>query len=310
MSDKNLPQNVPETEYTYVSRNIINKKRLNLEFAIHSLGTDDRIEPEQKLQELQDLKQCCRDTFRHEIEAMMLDEIQNQRLSYFEVSKEASRKKKPVKTMSQLRKSIKQHHSVKYFERLFKVLFGIFDDSPGWAKTLETKYMETKKLKYRKESSSTHSERDKGCFEIMATDVKSEIIHQLQKIGKQSTHGAYLTLQLPKKDNKRVQRKKGLFYVGMIKRSKIAEDALDEMEVLSSDDDSSLVEDIQERGNVRIHFFFKLRHALTKTLLLSSNFITKVNGRKKTYDSQDDDSQDDDSSAEDTRRKRCTVRIT
>lgn len=49
---------------------------------------------------------------------------------------------------------------------------------------------------------------------------------------------------------------------------------------------------------------------MTKTLLLSSNFITKVNGRKKPYDSHDDDSQDDDSSAEDTRRKRCTVRIT
>jgi len=252
MADKNLPLNVPETEYTYVSRNIINKKRLNLEFAIHSLGTDDRIEPEQKLQELQDLKQCCRDTFRHEIEATMLDEIQNQRLSYFE-KYEGSRKKKPVKTMSQLRKSIKQHHSVKYFEKMFKVLFGIFDDSPCWAKTLETKYMETKKLKYRKESSTTHSERDKGCFEIMATDVKSEIVHQLQKIGKHSKHGAYLTLQLPKKGNKRVQRKKGLFYIGMIKRNKIAEDALDDMEIVSSEDDSSLVEDIQESDNVRIH---------------------------------------------------------
>ena len=66
MSGKNSPTNVPETEYIYISRNIINKKRLNLEFAIHSLGTDDRIEPEQKLQELQDLKQCCRDTFCHE----------------------------------------------------------------------------------------------------------------------------------------------------------------------------------------------------------------------------------------------------
>ena len=148
MSGKNSPTNVPETEYIYISRNIINKKRLNLEFTIHSLGTDDRIEPEQKLQELQDLKQCCRDTFRHEIEATMLDEIQNQRLSYFETF-EGSTKKKPVKTMSQLRKSITQHHSVKYFEKLFKVFFGIFDDSPGWAKALETNYMETKKLKYR-----------------------------------------------------------------------------------------------------------------------------------------------------------------
>ena len=253
MSDQNLPRTVPEREYTYVSRNIINKKRLNLEFAIHSLGTDDRIEPEQKLQELQDLKQCCRDTFRHEIEATMLDEIQNQRLHYYETF-EGSTKKKPVKTMSQLRKSITQHHSVKYFEKLFKVLFGIFDDSPGWAKTLETNYMESKKLKYRKESCTTHSERDKGCFEIMATDVKSEIVHQLQKIGKNSRHGAYLTLQLPKKGNKRIQRKKGLFYIGMIKRNKIADDGVDDMDIDSSDNDSSFAEDIQEKKNVRLHF--------------------------------------------------------
>ena len=39
----------------------------------------------------------------------------------------------------------------------------------------------------------------------------------------------------------------------MIKRNKIAEDALDDMEIVSSEDDSSLVEDIQESGNVRIH---------------------------------------------------------
>ena len=249
MTDKNLPLNVPETEYTYVSRNIINKKRLNLEFATHSLGTDDRIEPEQKLQELQDLKVCCRDTFRHEIGATMLDEIQNQCLSYFEMY-EGSKKKKPVKTMSQLRKSIKQHHSLKYFEKLFKVLFGIFDDSPGWAKKLEKKYMESKKLKYRKESSTNHSGRDKGCFEIMATDVKSEIVHQLQKIGKHSRHGAYLTLQLPKNGNKRVQRKKGLFYISMIKRKEIDEDVPDDMEIDSSEDDLSFVEDIQESKNV------------------------------------------------------------
>ena len=255
MTDKNLELDVPETEYTYVSRNIINKRRLNLEFAIHSLGTDDRIIPEQKLQELQDLKQCCRDTFRHEIEATMLDEFQNQRLSYFEIC-EGSRKKKLVKTMSQLRKSIKQHHSVKFFEKLFRVLFVIFDDSPGWAKQLEMKYMESKKFKYRKELSTKHSERDKGCFEIMATDVKSEIVHQLQKIGKHSRHGAYLTLQLPKKGNKRVQRKKGLFYIGMIKRNKIPDAELADMEIVSSDDDSSFAEDIQEKRNVCIHIIY------------------------------------------------------
>ena len=39
----------------------------------------------------------------------------------------------------------------------------------------------------------------------------------------------------------------------MIKRREIDNDALDDMEIVSSEDDSSLVEDIQESGNVRIH---------------------------------------------------------
>ena len=82
--------------------------------------------------------------------------------------------------------------------------------------------------------------------------MKSEIVHQLQKIGKHSKHGAYLTLQLPKKGNKRAQRKKGVFYIGMIKRKEISEDAHEDMEIVSSDDNSSSIEDIQENGNVCI----------------------------------------------------------
>ena len=39
----------------------------------------------------------------------------------------------------------------------------------------------------------------------------------------------------------------------MIKRNKIAEDALDDMEIVSSEDNSSLVKDIQESGNVCIY---------------------------------------------------------
>ena len=38
----------------------------------------------------------------------------------------------------------------------------------------------------------------------------------------------------------------------MIKRKEISEDAHEDMEIVSSDDDSSSIEDIQENGNVRI----------------------------------------------------------
>ena len=66
---------------------------------------------------------------------------------------------------------------------------------------------------------STHSERDKGCFDILATDIKSDIVKHLQQQGKNLLHGHYLSLNLPLKDGKRIQRVKGIFYQEMIKRS-------------------------------------------------------------------------------------------
>ena len=57
-----------------------------------------------------------------------------------------------------------------------------------------------------------------------------------------------------KKSNERVQHKKEFFYIGMIKRKEIDKDALDDMEIVSSEDDlSSIVESIQEKGNPNTH---------------------------------------------------------
>ena len=58
--------------YKSVSRKVIPKEKLMLDFASRSLTLEEtRITVAQKIQELKDLKQCSRDYFRKEIEALM-----------------------------------------------------------------------------------------------------------------------------------------------------------------------------------------------------------------------------------------------
>ena len=78
--------------------------------------------------------------------------------------------------------------------------------------------MTSKMIRYNKKSRTSHSSRDKGCFELMANDVKSEIVHQVQRCGKYSAHHKYITLTLQKKEGKRKQRSLGQFYMDMIKK--------------------------------------------------------------------------------------------
>ena len=55
----------------------------------------------------------------------------------------------------------------------------------------------------------------------------------------------------------------------MIKRNKIADDELDDMEIVSSEDDSFFSEDIQESSNVRIHIiYFYFTNALTNPFVV------------------------------------------
>ena len=85
--------------YTYISRNAIHKRKLTLEFAARSLTTDDHVTPEEKLDELNLMKENCRDMMKSEIEAYMLDEIQAQGLTYRGTSVKSSEIYR-VKTMS------------------------------------------------------------------------------------------------------------------------------------------------------------------------------------------------------------------
>ena len=127
-------------------------------------------------------------------------------------------------------------------EKVYHVLYGCFDLKPGWAKTLEKNYMESKQMRYTKQSGNSHPERDKGCFELMACDAKSEIVHTLQRVGKVSSHGYYISLQMPKnKNGKRTQRVFGKFYNEMIKN--VSGNSVDINDLNSNDDELSFNDD-------------------------------------------------------------------
>ena len=212
LTPENISNEVNHNNYIYVARNIIHKGKLTLEFASKSIGTDENITPSQKLDQLQELKECCRDSFKTQIEALMSDEIQNQRIQYNEVIGKCKRKCF-ARTIQHFKTASKQNHSLAFMEKVYHVLYGCFDLKPGWARTLEKNYMESKKIRYNKESGDSHPERDKGCFELMACDPKSELVHTLQRVGKVSSHGYYINLQMPKnKEGKRKQRVLGKFY--------------------------------------------------------------------------------------------------
>ena len=68
--------------FTYVTRNIISKRKITLEFAANSIASEENVDAQEKLQQLKLLKECCRNTFKNEVEAYMLDEIQNQVLGF------------------------------------------------------------------------------------------------------------------------------------------------------------------------------------------------------------------------------------
>ena len=205
--------------YKLVSRKVIPKEKLTLDFASRSLTVEEtRITVAQKNQELKDLKQCSRDYFRKEIEALMLNESQSLGLYCYDV-KYKQLGKRLVKTMSGLRVATQQNYSNAFFQKLFQVMFGIFDQDEKYFLNLEMKYMNEKRIQYNDITKSAHRSRDKGCFEILAWNVKSEIVKQLQLLGKKS-HGYYVSLQLPKLVNgKRMQREKVKYYEEFIKHS-------------------------------------------------------------------------------------------
>ena len=163
---------------------------------------------------MQDIKQNCRDMAKYDIENMMLKETFHQKVTF---QTDKGEKQNPVKTIQQLKKAITQNNSLEFFEKLFNILYGVFDKEINWSRRLEKQFMDRYCYKYSEKSKSKHGQRDKGCFEILVNDVKTQIVKEFQRHGKTSSHGLFLTMKIKLRKGKRVQRRKGTFYPEMVK---------------------------------------------------------------------------------------------
>ena len=73
-------------------------------------------------------------------------------------------------------------------------------------------------MKYTGNKIGNHQAREKGCFELLASSEKTELLKKFQRKGKFSHHGKYLTIELPKSKNGKYKRRKlGTFYDEFIK---------------------------------------------------------------------------------------------
>ena len=222
------PGEVSDISFTYVPRDYITKKKLTLQIAAQHLTRDDEDKtPVQKLIEMQDLKRNCRDMAKYAIENMMIEEACRQEITFVTCTSKGE-KQNPVKTVQHLKKAITQNKSLKFFNKLFNVLYGVFDNEINWSKRMEQDFMTKNCFKYSEKSKSKHSQRDKGCFEILINDVKTQIVKEFQRHGKKSSHGFFLTMNVQKQNGKRVQRQKGKFYNDMVKQNKGNTEELEE----------------------------------------------------------------------------------
>ena len=168
-----------DNSFSYVPRNYRSQKKITLEIAEQQLSNEEHGKNgEEKLFELQDIKNNCRDMFKYEIERMMMQECMIQDISYNTFSNK-SETINIVKTIAQLKKAISQNNDMKFFNKLFRVMYGVFDEQYKWSKNLEKTFMTKYNYKYAEKSNSKHNERGKGCFERIAHDVKTQIVKEL-----------------------------------------------------------------------------------------------------------------------------------
>ena len=125
-----------ENSFSYVPRNYISQKKITLEIAEQQLSKEEHGKNgEEKLFELQGIKNNCRDMFKYEIERMMMQECMIQDISYNTFPNKVETRN-IVKTIAQLKKAISQNNDMKFFNKLFRVMYGVFDEIYKWSKYL------------------------------------------------------------------------------------------------------------------------------------------------------------------------------
>lgn len=112
---------------------------------------------------------------------------------------------------------VEQDSTDDFMQVIFDVCYKYFDIKLNWLKELEDKFMKQYNFQYADNHETSHSGRNKGCFEILAAAEKTELVKRIQRTGKKA-HGKYLTIELPKRpDGKYQKRRAALWYKEFIK---------------------------------------------------------------------------------------------
>ena len=200
----------------FIPRKYIPKGKITLEHARRCIGVDENVTAEERLVELNRVKDQAKQWFRHETKKLMTEQIQLKNLFYKKVIGQEICKF-PVRNIPEFEFLIEQDSSEKMLKTIFDVTYGYFDTNFDWNLELETKFMLTQGYQYSQSKNIQHRSKEKGCFEILCSAEKTEIVKRFQRVGKRS-HGRYMSIERPKKQNGQYQKRRpGVWYSDFIK---------------------------------------------------------------------------------------------
>ena len=216
--EKQVPSHVDESlsNIKFIPRRYIIKETITLEHAKQCIFPGETITPEEKRDNLVTLKKEAKDWFRNELAKIMVAQIQNKQLS-FKIIKNDETRVVSVRNFEDFLEKVEQDSSIDMMKIIFHVCHGYFDVNDDWQIRLEEKYMKEYQFQYSESSNTSHKSKGKGCFEIICSGEKTELVKRVQRAGKR-THGKYITLELPRKTNgSYTKRKLGIFYPDFVK---------------------------------------------------------------------------------------------
>ena len=200
----------------FIPRLYIPKGKLTIEHAKQCMFPGENATVEQKLSDLESLKNDAKEWFRNELSKLMVAEIQDQNLT-LKIIKNDTTMTVPVRNFEDFLEKVEQDSSDEMMKIIFEVSHGFFDRKSDWQTVLEDIYMKEFNFQYADISTHTHKSKGKGCFEILCCGEKTELVKRIQRAGKRS-HGKYITLELPRRSNGGYKKRKlGMFYPEFVK---------------------------------------------------------------------------------------------
>ena len=201
----------------FISRYYLPRRKIDINHSRQCIGPGEQVSAQEKLDELIQLKTDAKQWFRHEVHKIVVSTIQEASLAFMKVINNDV-KNLPVRTIEDLLEKVEQDCSDKFLKQMFNIIYKPFDIDSKWSMVLEEKYMREFNFKYTESKKTSHLGREKGCFELLATAEKTELLKKFQRKGKFSHHGRYLTIELPRETDGRYRKGERVF--GMMTSSR------------------------------------------------------------------------------------------